>query len=237
MRLFIKFILIMSVLFVVSCSESNTENNQYPKATYLDELYKYTKTKENDFPGKLIMENEKGVLSVSSCSEYLDNLADYNVVESDENMHMQLYYLQCIAGELQKVANDAKFSLFDGELSNLVINNLDLTTFRSSLRRKLTEGTNTFNALKYDYSHSDKQVTVVSANWKYDFILLARGDYDSDGFEELMVLFIDQSLSSSYYSSDLLLLHKKKSDLLWRASESIKLINSLKGTEGLKNDQ
>lgn len=157
--------------------------------------------------------------------DYLDNLADYSVVESVDNMRNQLYYLQCIAVELQVIAIDSNFNLFSYDLSNIIFSGLDLMSFRSSLRRKLTDSSRTFKSLKYEYSHSGNRVTVKRPNWYYDFVLLGKGDYDHDGFEDLMVLFVDQSLSHSYYSSDVLLLHKTSRDLLWRVRDVTGLIH------------
>lgn len=170
------------------------------------------------------MENDKGNISVESCFDYLSNIAKFNVVETDENMHVLLYYLPCISAELQKNANDSKESLFDGVLENVIFNELDLTSFRSSLRRKVDDTTNTFNFLKYEYSHADNRVTIKRENWQYNFILLGHGDYDADGFEDLIFLFVDEALLSSYYSSSLLVLSKNNSDRQWKADDAYKLI-------------
>lgn len=228
MNILSRLLFIVSVVFAVSCNQSATENNQYIKTSYLDGFYKYTNTKKNYLPGELQMENDKGVLSVSSCSEYVTSLTDYNVVESDENMQMQLYYLPCIIEVVHDNAKNAHSSLFDGDLSRVVVNELNLTTFRSSLRRKLDENSNTFKTLKYEYSYTGIQVTVKRQNWEYVFLLLGKGDYDSDGVEDLMVLFVDQALSSSYYSSSLLVLHNNNSAKIWSASDAVELIK-LKG--------
>ena len=225
MNILNRFLLIVLAVLVVSCNQLNTENSQYIKTSYSDEFYKYTNTKENYFPGELKMENDKGILSANTCSEYLSNLADYNVVESDENMHMRLYYLPCVMDVLQVKAKGSKSSLFDGDLSRVITNELDLTTFRSSLRRKLDKNIKTFNALKYEYNYADMQVTVKRSNWEYVFLLLGKGDYDGDGFEDLIVLFVDQALTSSYYSSSLLLLHKNNSTHGWFASDAVELIH------------
>ena len=88
--------------------------------------------------------------------------------------------------------------MFDGDLGRVIFNELDLTTFRSSLSRKIDERTKTFQALKNEHSHSNMQVTVKPANGEFEFILLGRGDYNSDGNEGLMVIFVDQALTSSY---------------------------------------
>jgi len=49
---------------------------------------------------------------------------------------------------------------------------------------------------------------------------LGRGDYNADGSEQLLVLFIDEAKSSSYYSSNLLVLNKKNNDHLWVAVDA-----------------
>jgi len=197
-----------------------------PKASFLDEYYQFSNSKKSEFPAPLQLENETGSLVVNSCLSYLTNLRTYHVVESDENMRLQLYYLPCISEKMQSEAVNSKSSQFDGDLIRVITDELDLTTFRSSLRRKLTENVKTFNDLKYEHSLSGNKVEVKRLNWKYVFILLGKGDYDNNGFEDLMVMFIDQALSSSYYSSDILVLHKKEGDRYWTATDAVELLYS-----------
>jgi len=167
------------------------------------------------------MESETGALTVNSCSDYLSNISTYNVVEADENMHMLFYYLPCVSAVLNEKAKSSEISFFKGDMSDVIIKELDLTTFRSSLRRKLDASRNTFKSLGYEFHYADRKVTVKRSNWDYEFILLGRGDYNADGSEQLLVLFIDKAKSSSYYSSNLLVLNKNNNSHLWDAVDAV----------------
>jgi len=215
-----KLFFVLIVIFLSSCNQDSNQKRQYKKASYLNEFYKNSNFKENSFPGALQMENEKGTLTVDSCSDYLSSISAYNVVETDENMHMLYYYLPCVSTVLNKKVNSSETSLFKGDMSNVIINELDLTTFRSSLRRKLDASINTFKSLGYEFDYADRKVTVKRSNWDYEFILLGRGDYNADGSEQLLVLFIDEAKSNAYYSSNLLVLNKKSNNKLWVAVDA-----------------
>jgi len=213
----IKLFFVIIVVFLFACNQGSNQKSQYKKVSYMNEFYKNSNLKENYFPGALQMENDKGALTVNSCAGYLSNISTYNVVETDENMHMLFYYLPCVTTMLNQEANSSEISFFKGDMSVVIINELDLTTFRSSLRRKLDASNNTFKSLGYEFDYADRKVTVKRLNWDYEFILLGKGDYNANGVEQLLVLFIDQAKTSSYYASNLLVLNKKNNHHLWVA--------------------
>jgi len=224
MNIVTRLLMVVFIVFSSACNQPNKQSSEFSKISFGDELYIYSKSKKDYFPGALLVANDKGELSVNSCKQYLKSITSHKVVETDENMHMLLYYLPCVQTALQKQAKDSRSGLYEGSLSKVIIDELDLSSFRSSLRRKLDENTNTFGVLNYKYSQSNNRVTVKRSSWEYDFILLGRGDYDRDGFEDLMILFVDQALSSTYYSSNLLVLRKKDINLLWKASDALDLL-------------
>jgi len=212
-----KLFFVIIVVLLAACNQDSNQISQYEKISYLSEFYKNSNLKENYFPGGLQLENEKGALTVNTCPEYLSNISTYNVVETDENMQMLFYYLPCVSAALQKKAKSAEISFFNDALNDVIINELDLTTFRSSFRRKLDANNNTFKSLGYEFDYANRKVTVKRSNWNYEFILLGRGDYNADGVEQLLVLFVDQAKSSSYYASNLLVLNKNNINQLWIA--------------------
>lgn len=202
--------------FLHACDQGGNQRSQYEKTSYLKEFYENSNIKVNHFPGGLLLENETDALTVNSCSEYMSSMSMYDLVESDENMRMFFYYLPCISVALQEMSKSSDISFFEGDMSHVIINELDLATFRSSFRRNIGAN-NTFKSLGYDYDYVGRKVTINQSNWNYEFILLGKGDYNADGVEQLLVLFVDQANSSSYYASNLFVLNKKNKHHLWNA--------------------
>ena len=220
-----KLLVALTVLLLSACYHVNKlETSSYNKESFISALYRYSESEENYYPGELILKDNTGEILVNSCKTYLDNLATYSVLETDENMHMLLYYLPCIANTLDKKATDSSVSFYSNELSEVIINDLNLATFQSSLRPKLTDNVTSFKDLAYEYTESENQVTIKRPTWEYNFVLLGKGDYDHDGIEDLLVLFIDSSQASSYYSNSLLVLRKKEASQFWQAIEAEELL-------------
>ena len=79
-------------------------------------------------------------------------------------------------------------------LGELLATRFDLSTIRSSLGPKRSAAANTFAALGLRASSvSDTGVIFDDAQWHLSMTVLRRGDFNTDGIEDLEVCFVDRA--------------------------------------------
>lgn len=82
--------------------------------------------------------------------------------------------------------------------------NFDLATIRSSIGPRLrSPGRRTFKDLGMKPSKADDDVLVFdsSGDWRYELKIVARGDVNGDGIEDVEVCFLDRALNGGTYNT------------------------------------
>ncbi|MCF6258504.1 MAG: hypothetical protein L3K25_19790 [Gammaproteobacteria bacterium] len=195
--------------------------NQYPPVAVLFEY----KAKNNEaLPELKFAKNDKEII-VKNCRELVAHINKLELIETDNNYRAYSYYQSCIATLIYKKGKTAAVSFYDGNFSEIIYNNFDLSSFRSSIRPKLDEKIHTFFDLKYKQSGNENSVVIDRPTWRYKFSLLARGDFNNDQVEDLLVGFLDESKNASYFTDTTFILVKTKKDMLWMAEEAEKYID------------
>ncbi len=171
-----------------------------------------------------LTDNSKTV-EVTNCQDFVNNISQYSVEETTQNMQVFADYQQCVVSWLTDRAKPANHNFIISDFSTVVMDELDLSGFRSSLGPRLEENKVTLSAFSFSNvtQYTDK-VSINDEGWTYEFTLLARGDFSSDGNEDLLVRFLDQSGDSSYFSLQTLLLVKIGIDSKLTAMDAVRLI-------------
>lgn len=92
-------------------------------------------------------------------------------------------------------------------LGQLVVDRLDLTTFRSSLGPSRSKGMRHFSDLGMKPTKlGDEVIEFDSEDWLLRITILERADKNGDGVEDLVVRFDDEAKKGSYHQSTKLLL-------------------------------
>lgn len=100
-------------------------------------------------------------------------------------------------------------------LGDVLSNRFDLATIRSSLGPRRTPATRTFSdfGMKPTQSTDDAVVFLNPGHWLYELRVVARGDFNGDGIEDLKVCFVDRALNGGTYdAAEGLLLTRYSSD-------------------------
>lgn len=88
-----------------------------------------------------------------------------------------------------------------------IVDNLDLSTFRSSFGPRRGAGQRTFKDLgETAPTISSGTIDFKSDDWSYTIRILGRRDYNGDGLEDIAVCFVDRALKGTYNTSEPLLL-------------------------------
>ena len=67
-------------------------------------------------------------------------------------------------------------------------------------------------------------VLIDTKDWKYQWTLLAQGDLNGDGIEDLLVRFLDQAKTSNYFSAQILVLQSNNTENRWSAQPGLQLL-------------
>lgn len=88
-------------------------------------------------------------------------------------------------------------------LGDFLSSTFDLATIRSSFGPSRTPAKRTFSDLgmKPTQSTEDAVVFINSGHWLYELRVVARGDFNGDGIEDLKVCFFDRALNGGTYDS------------------------------------
>ncbi len=220
----IKIIILGFITFfwLLGCKYAHVSpSDQYPPVAVLFEY----KTKNNEaLPEIKFIKNDKEI-TVKNCVDMISHINKFELVETDDNYRSYSYYQSCIASLIYKKGKVSTVSFYNGNFSETIYKDLDLSSFRSSIRPKLDEKIHTFLDLEYKQSGDGNRILIERPTWHYKFSLLARGDFNNDQIEDLLVGFLDESKSASYFADTTLVLIKTKKNGLWIAEEAEKYIN------------
>ena len=102
---------------------------------------------------------------------------------------------------MQAIAVESYFPSKD--LGRLLSEKFDLATIRSSLGPRRTPAKRTLADLGMKPSQSTEESVVFSipGDWLYELRVVARGDFNGDGIEDLKVCFVDHALNGGTYDA------------------------------------
>ena len=175
----------------------------------------------------LALTGESKTVEITNCQDFVNNISQYSVEETTHNMHVYADFQVCVISWLLDYAKAASKGFVESDFSNTVIDELDLTSFGSSLGQRLDDNKQTLSAFNFsNITQTTDKVTINDEGWIYEFTLLARGDFNGDGIEDLLVRFLDQSGDASYFSLQILVMEKVSKDSKVTATDAVKLIKS-----------
>jgi len=162
----------------------------------------------------LKIEKNSSTKTVETCLDFIDSFKDGFVISEEvNNMRKASEYQICIQVDNLRNAVAAKESYLPKPYSTLIIANLDLQAIRSSLIQKLGDTAQSIKDTSFLVPETKGDSVIIdNENWFYQFNLLASGDFNNDGKEDLMIEFIDRSKTGNYYSHSTYLLTRNMSD-------------------------
>lgn len=107
-------------------------------------------------------------------------------------------------------------------VGRLIVDHLEITTFRSSLGPRRTPGMRHFADLGIEPTQvTEQRVEFDSDEWSYTVTVIERADKNGDGLEDLVVKFIDEARQGTYKAESTLLLtrYSESGDLIAIAFE------------------
>lgn len=144
--------------------------------------------------------------SAASCQEYLALLEQGAEPATDADASVALEYAYCGLFRAVLRATPVRRSNFDSPLGSTLYRHLDLTTVRTSLAPSVPDGKFTLESIFAEASVSQHAVEIHTSDWDYTLRVLAAGDFDGDGREDLVVLFIDDAREGTFLITSTLIL-------------------------------
>jgi len=202
-------------IFVAGCTPNTAIT--YPVKIFDDNLNRaFSKLNESNSVKRTSLSIEKGEVTkkVERCTDLIRFTEQgFTVAEGINNMQIASEYQVCFQMNFLKNAVAAKKSYLPEPYTNLIIEQLDLQTIRSSLKQKMEDKPQTIKDLPFlNPKKKANTVTVDNSEWFYQFNILAKGDFNNDGNEDLLVDFIDQAKKGNYFSHSTYILTKNMSD-------------------------
>ena len=160
------------------------------------------------------IEKDEVTKTVENCNDLIRYFKEgYVLTEGINNMQVASEYQLCFQLNYLNNAVAAKKSYLPEPYTNLIIEQLDLQTIRSSLKQKMEDKPQTIKDLPFlNPKNKANKVTVDNPEWFYQFNILAKGDFNNDGNEDLLIDFIDQAKNGNYFAHSTYVLTKKMSD-------------------------
>ena len=216
--------LLISVLFTMLFAIIDTYGKTLPSNVnfriYNDKLIAiYSACNENLSQARSplkIKKNNDSIIEINNCLEYIEQLKYVTDSQNTINKRINSEYQVCLQLKSLKQSVKAKHSFWkEDSLSLFIYKYLDLSSFRSSLRPRWS-GKDSFSLENFDFDSVNTgpyTITIETKNWLYIFDILAKGDINHDGYEDLLVSFLDDSKKGTYFSlSTLLLIFKNEND-------------------------
>lgn len=162
---------------------------------------------------EISLEKDGDTIQASNCKSLTKALSQgYILSETVINQQIASEYQICYQLKYIKVAQPSTKTYFSKPYGSLLINKLDLQTLTSSLKQQLSSGPQTLKKLNFkNIKHEQNSITIDLADWYYHIKILARGDFNHDGLEDLLIEFIDQAMQGNYFSHSTLILERKTS--------------------------
>ena len=160
------------------------------------------------------IEKDEVTKTVENCNDLIRYFKEgYVLTEGINNMQVASEYQVCFQLDYLNNAVAAKKSYLPDPYTNLIIEQLDLQTIRSSLKQKMDDKPQTIKDLSFlKPEKKSNTVTVDNSDWFYQFNILAKGDFNNDGNEDLLIDFFDQAKKGNYFSHSTYILTKNMSD-------------------------
>ena len=176
---------------------------------------------------ELLLTRDDAISSVTSCEAFLATIPDHEIVEEVNNMRIASDYQECLSGSILSRLEPPERSEYAGNFGDVVVSQLALGSFPSSIRPRLEADDATFASIGMTASAvSAETVEIDEEDWLYRFSLRGRGDVDRDGSEELVVAFVDQAKAGDYFSTQILILKRSSSDPLWVGVDGVDFIRA-----------
>lgn len=210
-----------------SSNKQETTKAGLPIQTYSEEIPAFASIAEKTLAQLSMSAEGKTSVSVSNCTDFIKNISLYTAEETGHNMRALADYQQCIISWVAGQAKPASLSFIQENFSPIIIDELDLSSFASSLGPRLDDNKSTLAAFSFsNVTESADKVSITDEGWTYEFVLLGRGDFNGDGSEDLLVRFLDQSGDASYFSLQTLVLVKTNKNAGVSALDAVGLIKS-----------
>jgi hypothetical protein len=176
---------------------------------------------------ELTLTIDNKTIQVYSCKEFISSIKGRNANVEETTFNMQIFaeYQPCIASSIIQQAKPTDKTFLNGSFADLIINYLDLSSFPSSLGPRLEDDKQKLNAFQFkDIKTTDHEVKISDNGWVYEFTLLAKGDFNSDGIGDLLIRFLDQADEGSYFSLQTLILERRSSDSKIKANNAVEVL-------------
>ena len=220
-NIYIIMLMLASALCFTGCEDKNKQQG-YP--VVISQHLKKADISRKSLPTMKLIKHYD-VISVHDCETFFKNLGEFKLVETPNNLKIYWDYIPCIAGQLLDKAKPSQQSAYNNNFQSVILDNLDLTSFNSSLRPRLSNTNNSFKSLGFkDNSMDNMMVLIETKDWKYQWTLLARGDFTSDGVEDLLVRYLDQAKTSNYFSVQVFVLQSDNTNNRWVAQLGLQLL-------------
>jgi len=209
------FNLFLVGIFIAGCTPNTAIT--YPVNIFEDNLNSaFSKLNESNSAKRTSLSVEKDDITkkIQTCTNLIRFTEQgFTIAEGINNMQVASEYQLCFQLNYLKNAVAAKKSYLPEPYTNLIIEQLDLQTLRSSLKQKMEDKPQTINDLTFLIPEKkNNTVTVNNPEWFYQFNILAKGDFNNDGNEDLLIDFIDKAKKGNYFSHSTYLITKKMSD-------------------------
>lgn len=221
MRIFKLFLsLVASFVLVSACSKEpeskpiepiatkETPQFSFPLTVLDNSIVAFSAIANKPLP-TLALSTQTESMEVRSCQEFVNNIGISRVVETIQNMHVYADYQQCLVSWLFERGNSATTSFLEDGFSAVILDQLDLSSFPSSLGPRLDENKNVLSTFSFaNTTETADKIVINDEGWSYEYTLLARGDFNGDNKEDFVVRFLDQAGDASYFSVQTLLIEK-----------------------------
>lgn len=210
---------LLSLVFVIivaaACSPKQVT---IYRVTILNEPLKKAFTKydeENNLTRRALkLERKAELKSVETCKTFIKYSKEgFALFEGTNNMRIASEYQVCYQIEQIRNAVAATESYLPKPYSTLLLGSLDLLTIRSSLKQKLGDVSQTIKDTAFLKAKvKGDSIIIDSEDWFYQFNVLAKGDFNGDNKEDLMIEFIEQAKNGNYFSHVTLIVTRNVSD-------------------------
>ncbi len=213
-----KFIFILGfIILFLACSIIYSNNTIIFYDNEIKEAFENydSEMRKERIPINLNLDDHEVV--ISNCNQFLsvlDNKAEYK-----DTIWEQLYLSEYQICPILKAVTNAgcvKKSYFNKKnITEFIYKFLDITSFNSSLRPMIENHKKNITLEKFNFEHielTDNTIEIETMDWYYTFYILAAGDFDNDGIEDIILLFEDDAKIGNYFSKSAFILNKKDSD-------------------------
>lgn len=165
---------------------------------------------------------------ISTCVELLELLERGVSLEKARVDRVFSEYQTCLVLSILRYGQTPRVSYFKhGALGDQILKDLNLATLRSSLypRAKSPKQGFTFSDFKFSsIQTSPHSLTLEDEGWRYGVDVLAAGDFNGDGIEDVVATFYDDAKTGTYFSITTLLLTQTEPDGRIAAEDAGKLV-------------